>query len=321
MTSPQKSSTVKDRCVAQSPDMKAMCALMGQLEALKQSSSNRSPPKPLNKSRQVQDTTFKRRNRMPRKPSKYNDYKQKNNIRDWLVSETEKQNDKTDKNSNLKSPKKGKEVYQNSAVKSSAKWKKISDVKIKSPKKHGMSSSYLRYGVKIPSFNNIMKKCAEAEEYIKSVEANKLESYTEMCQYKNQTKTVDKNREILDCKHLTLKEIQKAFERNLTYIKQIQSGEVHSERHDAFLKQQHQVHFNKQDDLRCDTSTITFSDKQIWEMLKMLKSEFDNKTQYFLMVLLPELCLKIFMEEHEMSHDEALEYLRELPDSDDSDSD
>lgn len=306
MSSPLKSSNVKDRyvenrtsAIANSPDAKAMSALMVKLEKLKQSSW---APSTTNKFSSQPKSSSRSKSLSKQHPSVKNQKKKtsvkENDIRDYFKS-IQKGNESS-KNGNLKPL-------------------KVGETNRKPSKKRTLNSSYLRYGIRVPSFETIMKECEKTDKYAKSLKENKLEDYIEVCGCKNIAK-VKKKEKILDCKHLTLKEIGKAVKRSLAHISRIQSGEVYSARHSAFCNWNQHDDFNINNDLRCDTSTIAFSDEQIRVMLKMLEKEFGDKIHYFLMVLLPELCLKIFMEVHNMSHDDAVHYLQERPDSDDSDS-
>lgn len=286
---------------ASSPDTKAMCTLIEQLEVLKQTeslSSSKSPSKTSSTHSSISKKT-------KRKSKKHINENQKKSLQNWLISESrqDKKSECMEKNRLAEPPSKHKQ-------------------KIGSSRKQQATSLYMKYGVKVPSFKSIMKQWKETEEYKKSLENNKLEPITEITTYKDyiNNNEIKPKTKVLDCKHLTLKQIRKAVSRNMTYIKKILTGEIHSERQLTYCKEQQR---NKDliVDLRHDISTVTFTDKQIRIMLKMLDRQFEEKAEYYLIVLLPELCLKIFMDVHNMNYEEAVEYLEKRPCIDDSDSD
>lgn len=308
MTTLTKSPNTKSVAPKTTPDMKAMCALMNQLEMLQAKNANlkqSSPTKfmsPSSHSKQNGGIKKRPKKKSSKTVASENKHIQKNTIKDWL--DQNKISVPCDKDRNVKSPSKN------------------TKGKDKVFGKHTLSASYLKYGVRLPTFEKILQEHEKTEKYKKCLENMELPSYIESYDYNSKFKVTDETsspNRILDCKHLTLEETRAAVKRNIRYLRKIYSGQKHCERHNAFFKQ-HKPNFDKSD-LRYNTSTITFTYEQNKEMVKMLEREFgDENVSYFFMVLLPELCLKIFMQEHDMRHAEATEYLEQRPAGRDSDS-
>lgn len=300
-----------------SPDMKATLILMANLAKLKEQSKDSSqkalmtkymsPPKnKLAKGQSVKRGAPKTiKQSYKRKSSKAVDSENNNSkyskIDDWLISNTKEQkseNSTSDKCSSKKSSPEKPPV-------------ELPNVESKKHEKRNISASYIKYGVRIPSFEKMLQEQKKAEKYKKYVENLELPIFNDDKDMFRKDDSIEVD-EILDCKHLSLEEISEATKRNFAYLEKICSGEHHSERHDAFFKKSCPLNFDERN-LMYNTSTITFSYEQNREMIKMLEKKFGDNVPYFFKVLLPELCLKIFMDVHNMSHDEAVEYLERRP--------
>lgn len=119
---------------------------------------------------------------------------------------------------------------------------------------------------------------------------------------------------VLDCKHLTPSELTACYQSNFKYTSDIFHGKRHNERHERFRKMEKVKEAFTERDLRYNVSMISFTFEQKEHLLDMLHEDFVEETmggnsQYFCKVLLPELCLKIFMDTHRMDNEEAVEYL------------
>lgn len=171
-----------------------------------------------------------------------------------------------------------------------------------------------------PSWEQFLQEVKELEEYkIKVAKARALVAEDEREQTSTHTFLVKKQSiepvlPKLDCKHLTLEEITQYFKKNTTFLTDIMSGKHFSKRHNEFK----QKHLQKcQFHLTASLSMIVFSFEQIHKMANLMSEQFDpdnqNKDEYFFKVLIPELCLKIFMDTHKMSEEEAVNYLQNRP--------
>lgn len=167
-----------------------------------------------------------------------------------------------------------------------------------------------------PLWEQLLLEAKELEEYkIKVAKARELVAEDDCEETSWPTFTVKKKSNqpvspILDCKQLTLKEIKQYFEKNICFLMNIMSGEHYCKRHSEF-KQKHLQ--NSEYYLTVSFSMIAFSFEQIHEMANLMSECFDSdneKDEYFFKVLIPELCLKIFMNTHNMSEEEAVDYLK-----------
>lgn len=176
-----------------------------------------------------------------------------------------------------------------------------------------VSASYRKYGVKVPSINSILKDIKDNEQFQECVNNLKFDDYTvvnsdfeEICQKKWDN--------IFDCKHMSDEDITEAFEKNLSFMKDIFNGTRYSKRHELFHRKTSVSTSFIEKNLIYNTSMITFTQEQKKILLKMMIKTFTQQhMDYFFQVLLPELCLKIFIDEHNMTNEDAVKYLREGP--------
>lgn len=170
----------------------------------------------------------------------------------------------------------------------------------------------------LPSVDEVLQEKKELELY-----KNKLETVHDICMLnkvlsplKNQEVCLKQHNQILDCKHLSLRKISKAVKNNLDDLKDIMCGKVFNERHKKFSDRYKKILTLTTKDLTYNTSMVLFTYDQVEYMLTKLKKYLDPEdklTEYFFKVLLPELCLKIFMQAHNMSYDDAVVYLDSRP--------
>lgn len=187
----------------------------------------------------------------------------------------------------------------------------VSKKKSKSLKR---TPSFEKYGIRVPSFDKIVADQRKFEEDKEGVQQLLDEFDEKILKESVPNDCLEEEEfigELLDCKHLTNEDINKAFERYKSTLRDIIKGKTYSERHVIYHKK-----FPPFNDLRCSSSLVVFTQDQIEILLKRLRSEFDpNDTMavYFFQVLLPELCLLIFKEEHKMTTREAKDYLNKRP--------
>jgi len=179
--------------------------------------------------------------------------------------------------------------------------------------KRTTSGSFDKYGISTPSVEEILEYQKNLESQLKCIDDFDAQYEPQECVEFNIEEP--KALVMLDCKHLTNEEINKAFDENYQYVYDIFHGIRHSARHERFKKENVQDQFTSKD-LKYNTSTITFSDEQKQLLLSRLDKKFNqdeilcsNTTRYFFKVLLPELCTKIFMDVHNMTFEEATKYL------------
>ncbi|KAK9869534.1 hypothetical protein WA026_003290 [Henosepilachna vigintioctopunctata] len=177
------------------------------------------------------------------------------------------------------------------------------------------SESFETYGMVLPTADKIIENINKIRK-----EAKALDDYEQLYIEEDSISEVPNDLGIintspikdslLDCKHLSLKKLKWYFENNLDYIKDIKNGVQSSRRHEIYQ------HLSERNKLTYNTSTIVFSSDQIEYLLSKLEISIDPygvNTEYIMMVLLPELCLRIFMDVHKITFDEAVEYLEWRP--------
>ncbi|KAK9679377.1 hypothetical protein QE152_g40081 [Popillia japonica] len=180
----------------------------------------------------------------------------------------------------------------------------ISNKKSLEPKK--CSNSFRKYGIYVPSYQDILN---EKEKYDKYAEL--VESLTKMVVPLPEIKMHDYDRQprkikVLNCKHLSKEDLFRAYEKNIKYLDDIISGNSFSERHEKYKS------VAAREELTYNTSMITFTNEQKQLLVTDLCEKYGETSalsDYYFKVLLPELCLKIFMDEHSMSREAATEYL------------
>lgn len=184
----------------------------------------------------------------------------------------------------------------------------------KTTKKTKMSSTY-----EVPSAEKMLQEKNEIEKLKSQIrEINEIEdvpldiSFTLNVSQNSKDKPVNP----MDCKHLTPQQLTEYFNENKEYLLKIIQGKIYSSRHERFhnYNPAHQLTLK---DLTYNTSIVVYSQEQIEVLMNLLSDAFDDgdghMTQYFFQVLLPEICVKIFMEEHTMEYIEALRYLDTRP--------
>lgn len=137
-------------------------------------------------------------------------------------------------------------------------------------------------------------------------------------------KKVDENEKnernkVYNCKHLTQKNLERMFQKNVEFLDNIFHGKVYNERHELF--QQGSLLNNFTDnDLRVNETTSVFTDEQLIYIVSLFRNRYDNGniykySDYYFKVLLPEFCLKTFMDYHYQfkKKETAMEYLKSLP--------
>lgn len=181
-------------------------------------------------------------------------------------------------------------------------------------KERNVSASYQKYGVRVPSINSILKDIKDNKQFQANVNNLKFDDYTVVHSNFEEILQNKCNRNIFDCKHMSDEAITEAFEKNLSYMEEICNGTRYSKRHELFHRQKSVSTSFIEKNLIYNTSMITFTQEQKKILLKMMIKTFTQlHMDYFFKVLLPELCLKIFIDEHNMTNEEAVNYLRECP--------
>lgn len=175
-----------------------------------------------------------------------------------------------------------------------------------------------KYGVRIPTIETILRENREIDEFKASMAKLNLAKYTPAPDYLEEVLEFERNlcaKENLDCKHMSDEDLIRAFKRNFQYAHDIFYGIQPSERHDRYHSKRVFTNTFSEKDLTYNTVTITFTYPQKKLLINLLKEKFSDRdySEYFFKVLLPELCLKIFMDEHKMDKQQALAYLDRRP--------
>ncbi|KAL3280265.1 hypothetical protein HHI36_017760 [Cryptolaemus montrouzieri] len=195
---------------------------------------------------------------------------------------------------------------------------KKSSVKGKKKKKLPRSDSFEKYGMVLPSLKEILKNAEELkretaalEEFDKMYNETDITLSDELKQLLDVENSPGKNgRELLDCKDLCLSDLDKYFADHVVHIRDIFNEVVYSERHETYKN------VAMRGKLVYNTSMVVFTHDQIGHLVKLLEIELDperGNTEYLFKVLLPELCLRIFMSKYDMTQEEAVDYLEWRP--------
>lgn len=161
---------------------------------------------------------------------------------------------------------------------------------------------FLKYGVHMPTYEDILKNQEKWKLYKQNLE-NIFQDNFEVPVHKSKNyeyeENINKPVEVLGCTHLTKHQLKSAVCNNLDYLMEISD--------DSRLNW-------KQDQ---NASLAAFDREQKLIIAKYIQKKMYNKALYnsqnVFKVLLPELCLKIFMDEHNMTQEEAKNYLEQRP--------
>lgn len=164
-------------------------------------------------------------------------------------------------------------------------------------------------GIRIPTAAEIQKERDDIErclKMIKEVESIKQTPTEELFKVDDSS---DEEIELIDCKHLTIPQLDLYYNKYKQLMEDIINGTEKSDRHNRYYD-------NKYDkrSITFNFSTYVFDFTQLHHLLNLMEKELSSKDEtYIFHVLLPEICLKIFMDEHEMSKEAATVYLNKRP--------
>ncbi|CAG9760599.1 unnamed protein product [Ceutorhynchus assimilis] len=171
------------------------------------------------------------------------------------------------------------------------------------------SESFKKYGVEIPTVQEILASRKKFETYRALVDKAKIIPLLPNPFINSPKAPVKPPIKLLDCKHVSLEEINEQFIENKTTLLNIKNGTQYSEKHQHF----HKTNSNMPP---YNPSNLVFSYPQINCMANLIREEFDPEERhlrYTFGVLIPELCLLIFMHTHKMNKEETVKYLDERP--------
>lgn len=122
---------------------------------------------------------------------------------------------------------------------------------------------------------------------------------------------------VKDCKYLTKEDLDDRFKRDLKWIEDTFYGRRYCERHERFKKENPKSRLTSED-LMYNVSCEVFTDDQLIYLCKLFRSKFDKGklwkyAKYYWKVLLPEYCLKIFIDCYNLKYSDAMEYLNNIP--------
>lgn len=177
-----------------------------------------------------------------------------------------------------------------------------------------MKKKWAETDEKIKNLKEIMELTRESEQnFYKRKEAERLQEQKRLEELAKRN-----NIEIKNCKTLSLTEIQNLFENNLDFLINIKNGTTFSQRHKLYNEGAKGLLYND--------SCSVFTKEQINKIVDLLHNHFDegnplHLSRYYWGVLLPELTLKIFRDMYQMNEEDALYYLKFMPDSENEGSD
>ncbi|CAH0553409.1 unnamed protein product [Brassicogethes aeneus] len=178
------------------------------------------------------------------------------------------------------------------------------------------SGSFEKYGVLMPSMKDVLSDQKELEKLKRQVnELKEIEDVSLDLTFSIKDICKENKIETLSCKLLTTDKLTDLFYENKSYLQDILNGKQYSERHERFYNYNPTYDLTTMD-LNYNTSMIVFTYDQIELLTDLLTENFDREeklTSYFFKVLLPEFCIKIFMDVHDMTYEEALMYLETRP--------
>lgn len=172
-----------------------------------------------------------------------------------------------------------------------------------------------KHDVVMPSYEKIMADIKKYDEHKAMI--MKLEKFDESifnkpipndCLLPNKVS----NLKALDCKHLSFEQLKASFHSHKDLLWEIFTGTRYHKSHELFEMMGHRHKAN----VNAGATFLALTQEQIDYLMDQLRAEFDpenNKLLYFFQVLLPHLCLLIFMDEHEMSEEEANLYFDKMP--------
>ncbi|KAF5287761.1 hypothetical protein FQA39_LY15697 [Lamprigera yunnana] len=168
----------------------------------------------------------------------------------------------------------------------------------------------IKYGAKVPSIKYIMEYKKNFEEEQRQIEElRKGVDFTieeEPINLSSIYEAPKPRAEVLNCKHLTSRDLKETLKQNYKFLYDIYHGISYCRRHQLFYENGSTSHLSN------NVSMIAFTYPQLKVFLNFFDNKFDNsldKISYYFQVLLPEVCMKVFMDTHRMTHQEALEYL------------
>lgn len=193
--------------------------------------------------------------------------------------------------------------------------KKFKPLKVATKKQEKKKNDLLcKDVVIIPSYEKIMADIRKYDEYREMVQ--KLVKFDDSIFIKPMSNDclLPKVSDVkaLDCKHLSFEQLKASFKSHKDLLRDIFIGARYNKSHELFETMGRQQKAN----VNAGATFLTLTQEQIDYLLDLLKAEFDPKTNrllYFFQVLLPHLCLLIFMDEHKMSEKEAKLYFDKMP--------
>lgn len=176
------------------------------------------------------------------------------------------------------------------------------------------NDSFEKYGVVLPTVDQILNNMDTIRKEGKILdEYDKLYCESDIAiptSLKTISDSPEKTIPLLSCEHLSQFELDKYVIKYLDYLKDISKGVEYSQRHETYNKH------NSKSKLTFSFSMIVYKESQLEYLTERIEELLDpegKRTEYLFMVILPELCLKIFMNEFEMSKTEAVDYLNRRP--------
>lgn len=172
------------------------------------------------------------------------------------------------------------------------------------------TDSFEKYGTSLPTVDDILKNIDSLNR-----ETELLDNFDSIdCDFSTPW-SLNRTEETpdvtwLNCHHLSESDLESYFLKFSDSMKNISNGTEFSQRHQTYKD------CYSRSRLTYNFSTSVFNKNQLEYLMEKTEKEFDpddERTDYLFMVLLPELCFKIFMDHFEMTKEEAVDYLRKRP--------
>ncbi|XP_066156434.1 uncharacterized protein [Euwallacea fornicatus] len=192
-------------------------------------------------------------------------------------------------------------------------------------KKQNLTKTFKKYGVIVPSLEEILAEQKQIREYKKQVQQVmqlKKPNLSALTTLTNERRSDRIRLQVsdaigLNCLHLTLEQIALYFNKHVSDMKKIIDKKFPSERHKNCCLEKNAVPQNiSYLDLEYTSRSMVFTFDQVDHMATLITTHFDSEdisTKHLFQVLIPELCFKIFMDVHKMDKQQAKSFFDKRP--------
>ncbi|XP_066253856.1 uncharacterized protein [Euwallacea similis] len=191
-------------------------------------------------------------------------------------------------------------------------------------KKQKLTKTFEKYGVIVPSLEEILVEQEQIREYKEQVQrAMKLKklNFTALTILTNVRRSERISDQVskaipLDCKHLALEKITWYFNKYMP-VRKIINRKFTSRRQKQYYFKKNGISQNGPYlDLEYSSTSMVFTFEQVDHMANLMKNRFESENiniQYLCQILISELCFKIFMDVHNMDRQQAKTFFDKCP--------